>query len=280
MLRSLQILALVSAAIFAAALIGLTIGYSWKPPAQETQQQQSAENRSKQNEGEQQEPFWQKATSDPIAAFTLWLVIFTAVLGAASIFQLASLNRSEVTSAKAAKAAQDSADTSRKALTDVQRAFVFMDSFEVEVINDTLVIMPKWKNSGNTPTRMMRNWVSYSLFETTPPAGFAYPDLGEDGEVVANSAETAPLVFVGPQASRYAHFLRLPTSLAETVRTGKKRLFVWGWTRYEDVFGVKHLSRFCNEIKMTNLPIIADDSPTIDGRPPVKVAIDFPQFGK
>src|ERR1700733_1511203 len=140
MLKAFGLIAFLSAGVFAVALIVLMVGYSWQPSGQETKQQYSAENKQEHHNRESEKPFWQKVTSDPVAAFTLWLVIFTAVLGASSVFQLVSLNRSEITPAKAAKAAEDSAEISKDALVSVQRAFVSVSTFETNVINQEIRI--------------------------------------------------------------------------------------------------------------------------------------------
>lgn len=143
MLKALALVALVSAALFAAALIGLMVGYSWQPPTQETEQQNPAENKSEQNDRESQKAFWQKVTTDPVAAFTLWLVIFTAVLGGTSIFQLASLNRAEITSAKAANAAKESAEAASRSVAS------YVDSERGDIVNSTVELVQAQPNDPN-----------------------------------------------------------------------------------------------------------------------------------
>jgi hypothetical protein len=200
MLKALGIIALVSAAIFAAAVVGLMIGYSWQPASHKTEQQTTTEQKTEESERENEKPFWQRATTDPIAAFTLWLVIFTAVLGITSVFQLASLNRSEDTSAIAANAARDAAETSRTALIAVQRAFVFIDSFEADVVNNQLIVIPKWRNSGSTPTKFMINYVNWRTFAGEPPDNFTFPDLDAHGNTLLEADVQATPMFVGPNA--------------------------------------------------------------------------------
>ena len=60
MLKTLGLIALISAAIFAASLVGLMIGFSWQPASQEAQQQTSAEHKPEQDNREYDKPFWQK----------------------------------------------------------------------------------------------------------------------------------------------------------------------------------------------------------------------------
>lgn len=220
-----------------------------------------------------------EVTDEAIARYNFWLVIFTAVLAFVALLQIGFMLSADKTASDSASAAKLAADTAKRSLIDVQRAFVFQDGFDTEFINNSLIIMPKWRNSGATPTRMMRNWVSWMLFDGTPPVTFDYPDLGPDGKTEPASHDFAPLVFVGPQATRYGEALTLDASLLDAMRTGQKRLFVWGWARYKDVFGTEHLSRFCNEIRMTNAHVLIDQKDAGD-RPVVRAAIDFPQFGK
>ncbi|MGO9771999.1 MAG: hypothetical protein ACLPSW_21120 [Roseiarcus sp.] len=253
MLKSLSLIAAISACVFTIALIGLMVGYSWQPPGREPYQHNSAEHEAKKSDSENEKPFWQKATTDPIAAFTLWLVIFTAVLGGAAIFQLASLNRSEVTSAKAANAAKDAADIAKTGLVTVQRAFVFIDSFDANVINNELIIMPKWRNSGTTPTRFMTNYVNWRSFVGEPPIDFTFPDLDRNGIPVTDATRATINTFIGPNATTFADKLVIPTAIMDAIRVGNQRLFIWGWARYRDVFDAWHITRFANEIQFTQL---------------------------
>jgi hypothetical protein len=279
MLKWFGFVALISAGVFAAALIGLMIGYSWQPPTQERHQQAAAEHEYKQEYREQEKPFWQRATTDPVAAFTLWLVVFTAVLGVTSVLQYGSLIRGETTNAKSANAAERAAQAAETALVTVQRAFVFIDSFDASNINNNIVIMPKWRNSGTTPTRFMTNYVNWKSFANEPSPDFSFPDLDGFGNPIAEKDKKFVNIFIGPNATSFAEKLVVPTAHIDAVREKRERVFVWGWARYEDIFGNKHITRFCNEMEITPLggPEVA--TPAAAGKH-VSLAIAFPYYGR
>src|SRR5476649_1588741 len=117
MLKILEYLAIGSAVAFAVCLIALMFFYGSPSAAPQSPQQQSAEeNKPVQNRSEAEKPFWEKATTDPVAAFTLFLVIFTAILSAVGVIQLKMLTRAETVAEKTAQAAKDSAEVASKTL--------------------------------------------------------------------------------------------------------------------------------------------------------------------
>jgi len=59
------------------------------------------------------ESFWERTTTDPIAAYTLALVVFTSVLAVVAIRQISFLKRADDTARMAANAAQEAADATR-----------------------------------------------------------------------------------------------------------------------------------------------------------------------
>ena len=107
---------------------------------------------------------------DGTAVFTFWLVIATAVLGLIAIIQLGYLERAEILSAQAAKAAKDSADTARDTLIATQRPWV---GIEVSVGSDLIFNKDGAKfttsytlaNSGNTPALNVEIVPTFFLFD-------------------------------------------------------------------------------------------------------------------
>ncbi len=59
----------------------------------------------------------------------------------------------------------------------------------------------------------------------------------------------------------------------ELVRTGHRRLFLYGWAEYDDMVGgkLRHRTEFCNEVN------VADMSKREDGQ--VTIAASFAQYG-
>ena len=141
---------------------------------------------------------------------------------------------------------------SKEALTITQRAFVFISLFETHVLNDTLVVMPKWENSGSTPTKTMRNYANWKVFEGEPPPTYNFPDYDVKGNELTSPGD-GPEIFIGPKATLYSETLKIPIPVLEQVRSGQRRLFVWGWANYVDVFCGDHRTEFCNELVVTSL---------------------------
>jgi hypothetical protein len=126
---------------------------------------------------------------------------------------------------------------------NTQRAFVFVKHFEVIAIISpkSIIIIPTWENSGDTPTRNMRNHVNFQYFDNDMPSDFNFPDY--DGE------EETP-VLIGPHASMPASPLAIPPDCYGKLVKGTGHLYIWGWAEYNDVFDdtIRHRTEFCNEV--------------------------------
>jgi hypothetical protein len=220
------------------------------------------------------------ASDKAVADYTKWLAIFTALLVLVSGFQIGFLISADRTATKAANAAKDAAETAKTSLTTVQRAFVFIDVFEANVLNNELVIMPKWRNSGSTPTRFMTNHVNWTAFVGRPPVGYQYPDFDAHGTPITDATRNNPPTFVGPNATAFADQLIIPTNTMDAVRNGQLRLFVWGWARYQDVFHALHITRFCNEVRFTQIGAVHSAVHNTPAGAPVAVALSFSLYGE
>ena len=160
MLKIFEYLAVGSALAFAICLIALMFFYGSPPASSESPQQQNAEeNKAVKNQGEAEKPFWEKATTDPVAAFTLFLVIFTAVLSAVGVIQLKMLVRAETLAEKSAQAAKDSAEAALKQIdlmkTD-QRPWISLDMLpEGPLVRDVngwnFIVRYTLNNAGKSP---------------------------------------------------------------------------------------------------------------------------------
>ena len=123
----------------------------------------------------------------------------------------------------------------------VQRAFVFLDKFEVarqlnsagEVVG--FIFSSTWKNSGVTPTK---NLIMH--FNSGYP-----PDKADD---LSDKAPCDPIHLVlGPQATASGLPLYVPVEVVATAISAPPTGFTrfWGWASYWDVFGKKHISKYC-----------------------------------
>jgi hypothetical protein len=211
------------------------------------------------------------AQTDPVAFFTLWLVVFTAVLSGVGVIQLKLLTRAETVAEKSAKAVQQSADVAKTALISAQRAFLFVNTFETHVIKNEFRILPQWKNSGTTQANPVKNYANWRAFIGTPPADYTDPDLAADGTDLPTHGQGLEF-YIGPQDAIYSESLNVPMPLIERIRNKELRLFIWGWAEYRDAFeGTPiHRSQFCNEVIVTDMGREGDK---------VTVAVSFAKYG-
>lgn len=139
---------------------------------------------------------------------------------------------------------------SKRALEATQRAFVFLNRFEIQISGGMVLVTPAWENSGTTPTRKMFNHVSWKVFNQEPPNDYMFPDLGVDGNPVGK-ADNTPF-FLGARATSNGPTLEIPFEIVKAVSSKQIRAFIWGWTEYNDVFDntPRHRTTFCNELKV------------------------------
>lgn len=214
---------------------------------------------------------WERTKTDPVAFFTFMLAIFSGGLLAVAGLQIWLLVRAEDVSRAAVSAAEKSADVARTALISTQRAFLFPNMFEVHVINNDILIMPQWKNSGNTPANPVINYVNWMTLAGEPPTDFTYPDLAADGSALPEK-KGGIIFYMGPQTTSYAEPLKIPVATMGQVKDGRLRLFIWGWIQYRDIVDntAVHRTEFCNEVVVTDMGK-KDDKTTI--------AVTFAKYG-
>jgi hypothetical protein len=133
-----------------------------------------------------------------------------------------------------------------------KRAYVVLDQFHVQVLDNIVRIQPQWRNTGATPTKDMTNHVNWKVFPQEPPENYSFPDLSHEGKETKRG-EGNISTYIGPNgATALADPLVIPTQYLDMLRQKKGRIFIWGWTEYRDVFpGTPvHRTEFCNEIVM------------------------------
>lgn len=170
MLKAIEYLAFGSAIVFAVCLIALMFFYASSPPASQPPHQQHAEeNQTVQNGSETNRPFWPKVRTDPVTAFTLFLVIFTAILSGVGVIQLKLLTRAETVAEKSANAAQQAADVARNTLVATNRPWVSVDLAIVGPLTYTqdearIEIAFILKNTGTSPAVNVQVDAEIALF--------------------------------------------------------------------------------------------------------------------
>ena len=210
--------ALISALALALVLV---VGPALKAqPRQQTTAQESAQ-------AEQPIPFWQRATNDPVAAFTFGLLFFTGTLCALGWIQAGRLQ---------ATVAQMRVTEERQL-----RAYVIIDNLEVTGPKPTGRAPRSYiltiKNFGQTPAYDVDVRLVY---EYGPLEESALPPLDLD---------SAPRnrTIVGPGGSLYVGCYPPATSIdvLNAVHAGTMDLYVRGVIRYGDAFGRQRTTRFC-----------------------------------
>jgi hypothetical protein len=247
----------------AAAGIGLLLlGASPVAPAPNGQAARACAQTYSKCAAPKQEPpegFWQRSATDPVAAYTGVLAVLTGILAVVAVVQIRFL-------IKADKLAARSANTAEKAMISSQRAYLFAEGYKsyFEDPPDGNLergygwrFRPIWRNSGDTPPK---NLVIYSQCEIRGgplPDKYGFPfEMSESGTGVMSAKGNTQ----GGQAPR--QYPDTPSSAVSPddilhAYAGRKRIFLWGWARYDDVFeGTKrHVTHFCYQVTPVGDPL-------------------------
>jgi hypothetical protein len=162
--------------------------------------------------------------------------------------------------------------TAERGLVSIERAFVFLDGFTVELTTAAdsksvdpatlppnyrddpglyitrLAIMPRWKNSGSTPTKRM------SIKTNAGPSRYGLDPDGRQ-EPIFDYGRGSVAFTLGPGATETSNDLDLPN--ARTIidhsfsPVGDPPLYlIWGRADYEDVFGKPHFVEWCYRLRL------------------------------
>jgi hypothetical protein len=222
------------ATLFWIAILGWQASYALS----EMERQQCRDVAEKSGtKGEECKAFWEKTTTDPVAFFTLWLVIFTGGLTISTILLW--------------RAGERQTAIARQAMIAGERAFVFTTGLAPFWDLDPATNLynwrfrPTWKNSGDTPTRLMTMHSECVLRDTPLPSefDFNYPTTDIGTALIPPNTETH-----GGIAPRGATAIT-PQDILD-IQAGRKFLYYWGWARYFDVFPdtPQHITRFAWQV--------------------------------
>lgn len=150
-------------------------------------------------------------------------------------------------------------------LETTERAFVFIDGFNPEITTAADVkvpnienlplryrdipglyltrfaIQPRWKNSGNTPTRHMKIQTSWRGPPGPIPPNYDYQNIPKP-------------FFLAPKATEASGFIEM-NQAAQLIDWGLNPIgdppmfFIWGRADYEDVFNAPHFVEWCYEVR-------------------------------
>jgi hypothetical protein len=115
MLDIFRWMALFSAIVLVVAVAGAVVVSSQQSPLP-TEQQAAEKNKAENPAQKSNKTLWDNWFPDSISLYTLFLVVFTAVLAIGGIYQLNFLGRAEQIAATAANAARDSAKAAKDAV--------------------------------------------------------------------------------------------------------------------------------------------------------------------
>lgn len=151
------------------------------------------------------------------------------------------------------------------AIEATERAFVFLEGITTEITvaadnrhfkpheagsryHDKLhlfitrfAVLPKWKNGGNTPTRSMTIRVGWSGPDPNPPDYiFKQPPIP---------------FFIAPQSTEISGEIEIPPVMklidwSFTPYGTPPRILIWGRADYEDIFGHRHFTEWCRELRL------------------------------
>jgi len=241
-----------------AAFVGLLLGFGfaeWRISSSPSRNEEKTGQSDYRSAKKPEQISQTQSTDDRLARYTLWLAIFTGALVVVSGIQGYFLLRADKTARLAANAATDQAALTRETMTKTQRAFVLVKALEVELItfpyqSPTAGIIDRiagwrigveWENSGDTPTRDLITHVSLKFFDDGIPNNYDFPDLPERN--VSNA-------LIGPRGTIHSASFLISVQEAQDVKNGPKRLYMWGWGEYDDVFPntKRHRTEFCYEV--------------------------------
>jgi hypothetical protein len=135
---------------------------------------------------------------------------------------------------KATDAATKSNDLSRQALTSVQRAFVFVTTFDItrlynpqtNLLDGRMRIAFQWENGGNTPTKDMTTHVSTRWFVNPLSEEFDFSDFP--------TGDPPLRMFVGPKSINRSAPIVVSAHDIAAIHNHYGHLYFWGWARYYD----------------------------------------------
>jgi hypothetical protein len=171
-----------------------------------------------------------------------------------------------------AAAAKDAAVVAKKALLEIERAFVFLDGFTYELTTAAdstdigsaglperyrdhpglyvtrFAVLPNWRNSGATPAKDMTIQINFGgAPRGLDPAGTAEPTYDYKSAAVPFA--------LGPGATALSEPLEWPGVGAlvdwSFDPVGDAPLYlIWGRADYKDAFGEPHFIKWCYRVRL------------------------------
>lgn len=146
------------------------------------------------------------------------------------------------------------ARTSEVAMVSSDRAYIFMTRIDYKWNDDELIIMPRWKNGGNTPANNMLSFTNWECRTEPMPDDFDFPD-----NPTHKNNEPTPH-HVGPKTGFNAPRAVFVKNKSNDFSKGGVYLYIWGWADYNDVFEgtPRHRTEFCRRVEI--LPVLPTET--------------------
>ena len=181
---------------------------------------------TKENDHEKpKEPFWQRATDDPVAAFTLVLTVLTAIMAGSSVFLWRSTER-------LVTGAEDSAQRQLRAYVNIAGVAARNVTDITKTIQYHIVI----ENTGRTPAYQVRMVYTAELLEYPLSLYPAAEVSGYLSETIIGGGRDAETVFDAERPLRQNE--------VSALASGTKAIYVFGRIDYQDIFERGHWTRF------------------------------------
>jgi hypothetical protein len=158
-------------------------------------------------------------------------------------------------------------DAGERALITTERAFVFIDGFNIELTTaaDSSVVenemlpeayrnkpelfitrfaaQPRWKNSGSTPVQDLTIQVDWHSPGSPIPLDFSF-------------REKPAAFFLGPGAVEASDMIEMPGAMALVnwqwnPISPRPLMLIWGRADYRDVFGKPHFTEWCYQLRLS-----------------------------
>jgi hypothetical protein len=215
---------------------------SWQhpilPPTEQPHQQTATPATSGENTA--QNPNWNNWTHDPIAVFTGLLTLFNGLLFVSTIGLWLATRKS--------------AGISERALTELERPFVFFRKIDTDLPNfyglifDPLRFTPEFflsiVNYGRTPSNFDVGAIFYEVGRTIPDE-FVAPEV----ITIASPHSELAEIIIGPDneyrfpSQRIRHIFT--QAHAKEIRDGTMFVYCHGFITYHGIFGNSHTTKFC-----------------------------------
>ena len=229
-------------------VISITIEGNGSGEKAGVERDQSAEERDMRNLGAQQSMADSADSMVAIAWWQLWVGLLALVGLGTTVYYARKTTKAAIAATGAAvasaKTADDTFKISKLAMEAGDRAYVHHNGVrqtshaEAGTGRIFLRLRPSWVNTGNTPTRQMRNFVAYELLDAPLPDDYRFP---------TPDLSSLPITGIPPKGSVEAGFRDYLGEEMVAVREGTKHLYIWGVTVYRDVFPDTPLrvTKFC-----------------------------------